>query len=43
MNDKEIKDWTRVSVWTLRFMIALGFFALCVIAGIIIAIVHIWQ
>ena len=24
MNDKEIKDWTRISVWTLRFMIALG-------------------
>ncbi len=25
MNDKEIKDWSRISVWTLRFMVALGF------------------
>lgn len=34
MNDKEIKDWTRVSVWTLRFMIALGFFlAYLIISG----------
>jgi|TARA_B100001079_G_scaffold75111_1_gene64640 hypothetical protein len=24
MNDKEIKDWTRISVWTLRVMIAFG-------------------
>ena len=24
MNDKEIKDWSRISVWTLRFMVALG-------------------
>jgi hypothetical protein len=25
MNDKEIKGWTRISVWTLRFMVALAF------------------
>ena len=25
MNDKEIKDWSRISVWTLRIMIAFGF------------------
>ena len=25
MNDKEIKYWTRVSVWTLRLMITLAF------------------
>ena len=25
MNDKEIKDWTRISAWTLRLMIALAF------------------
>jgi hypothetical protein len=25
MTDKEIKDWTRISVWTLRLMIALAF------------------
>jgi type VI protein secretion system component VasF len=25
MNDKEIKDWTRISVWTLRLIVALAF------------------
>jgi hypothetical protein len=25
MNDKEIKDWTRISVWTIRLMIIFGF------------------
>ena len=25
MDDKDIKGWTRISIWTLRFMIALGF------------------
>ena len=25
MNDKKMTDWTRISVWTLRLMMALGF------------------
>jgi hypothetical protein len=34
MNDKEIKDWTRISIWTLRIIIALGFIvAYLVITG----------
>ena len=34
MNDKEMKYWTRISVWTLRLMIALGFiFAYLIITG----------
>ena len=24
MNDKELTDWTRISVWTLRIIMALG-------------------
>ena len=34
MNDKELKDWTRISVWTLRLIVALGFFiAYLVVTG----------
>ena len=34
MNDKEIKGWTRISVWTLRIIMALGFLvAYLVITG----------
>ena len=38
MNDKEIKDWARISVWTLRFMVALGF----IVAYLIIVICFIF-
>jgi hypothetical protein len=34
MNDKDMKDWTRISVWTLRLMVVLGFIvAYLVITG----------
>jgi len=34
VNDKEIKGWTRISIWALRIIIALGFIvAYLVITG----------
>ena len=33
MNDKEMKGWTRISVWDLRFMVALAFILAYLISG----------
>ena len=34
MNDKELTDWDRISAWTLRLIVALGFvIAYLVITG----------